>query len=1827
MDKEYLSFKTIWGALLIALGSVLPAFAQEDAPEVERDTVLLAPLYFIKDGAAVTDEAQNQYLWNELMKYKLWGTDSVIFNKGDFRIAETSGYTGTALGKVYFRNGKHTLGGPIISGSDMEISYPGMGADKDTLLKGPIRAGRLILPSWYNAQNVQYEGTYCFEGNVFFEAPDRSMNLNGDATTVTNRFIDNVHKSGGKVYADWDKDTDEYPGLLNLHLDGSFSECPEEVPTPEKTLSVPVFDETGVVWEPAIDMTTPYAETRFIHIPPISENDLKQSPKHVWFDKYVEDIKVSGHTGKVLYILMPSKTQNANGKTGRLTRVFSRDGFNFINSANDMKIQVAYVNDEATWNETTQSWDNLDKSKITVVSDSNYAGNLLFYTNANVEWQPFKATSGDAGVGADFQGTFMTSGSFKIYDHLSIAGQLIAGEWLWFESEFMGEFHYVPFNTPEIKPDIFLNKEFIENNDKWYDMDFYLTDTARVEVSFDYCFAFIGVDVDTAGGAYDAYKSDKGAFAEPADLGLDDNTYNMPLCKDGKTGHVVIKKGDRKPSEATTAHLKILEDGLVEGDEYMLFRVTNLSGAVISGNQFDGDFLIRLIDYDNKAPVFVDPDKFKLAVPENATKATAGQIKASDEEGDAFAFAITGGTGATFFEINPTTGVVSMKAGVEPFDYEAWKDAGGKAYTINVQVCDVKTTEYNERLCSKRTFKINITDVNETPYFTYTESDKKELRIAENETFAMDTAKFADLDRYNTNGLFTNDEVIAIGGDTAIFDVTKDGVLFTKTGVVLDYEVKSTYEITLKVRDATTDASGDLTYPDLYDVMTFTVVVVDVNDGPKFSYKTYNGSIDENIVGVEPVDMDHPILATTTQVGATITYSIEDPSDLFMIDPVTGVISLVQDSVLDYEVKNTYPVKVIATDASGDPNQTVQSDTADVIIRVNDINELPSIVHLDPEPSVQENLPPGTAVDTVQWDDIDIAVKFRDDIFNVVGGDTTFFTITNDGVIKTKQKFDYEMKQFQNKDTTYTLIIQLTDRNDPTLKALDTVVIHIKNVNEDPVITTTTISVTENSDPGTIIDTLVATDEDFDDPDSVLVFTLINDPSGCIEVSEKGVVKVKKCKDLDYEKRQSIPIEVKVEDLHGGYTIKTINVKVIDIPSPTLEIITAENPDTTWIKPDTIYTNRDDLEICWEVNKKKESCADTTLKPGKNHICKEVCNVDGFEGCATDCLVAFYSDVSPVVTISAATDANLAGNIYTIVEQPAATDTNVYVKDTVSRIRVTITDKDPIRGDSSYSFTIPVDLTKKIDVPQKTYDALSAVAKQTVSLDVLDPNTTRTPINGENVLNSYPAKIAGTDVTVSYVTDNKGNVVKQAVVNEKGKIDSIEVISVSYETVVDGQKVTISYQADAATGKALHVDGNGGFVATKNETSDSGIFKVSYEYKDKATGNSVELTYVVDKNGNKVKNPEGDRGYQVSYTYVDKYGNAAKQSVFVVLDQTLPKVEILSPEKGSVIRSNFVEVSWTIDGVKQDTLTLQGLEKGPNVIVRFYRDKAGNEASDTVLVIMKDSKEIDIAVEQPVTIIDKDKVDEYYASNPPKKGETFAVSIRNPSTEEEVETLIGGDFKTTEGSGKEPYPGVKGSSHLGPTLSLDINVPTVSGVGGLATLDDLILSNGRISNMGIGIDTAQLDEKAKADYVEYTVEEFVSEFCEDGTKVPTDVSQFNLYDSKVSIKIWVYSSLGNFVNYFSFEQELNDPSYANEAGMLQMFFEMKPDKDGQVHAENGKMLATGAYIYKVEAKLRNKLRCSIPPFSGSTSVKMKGDVIKTSDELLKPFGYKRPLNK
>ena len=1931
MKKGNIFLRTILSTVAATLGLAVSSSAQSEEPAVERDTVLMDPLYFVKDGAAVSDETENQRLWNELMKYKLWGTETVVFNKGGFRIAEPSGYTGTANGKVYFRNGHHTLGGPIISGNDIEISYPGLGADYDTLLVGPVRAGWLVLANWFNPNNVRYEGNYCFENNIYFESPDRRNELE-TSSTWAKHFIDNVHASGGKIYADWDKDIDNFPGLSNLGLDGSFADCPEDVPQPEKKLSVPLLKNIDdLPWEPAVRLTLPAVQTEFIHVPPITAADLAESPKHVWFDKYVEDIVVSSHTGKVLYVLMPSKKHNANKKTGRLTRVFSKNGFNFENSANDMKIQVAYVNDEATWNGT--AWENVDLSKITVVADSNYAGNLMFYTPADVEWKPFTSTDGNPSVGAKFQGSFITAGDFIINDHLSIAGQLIAGKNLKFESDFNGEFHYVPFNATEIKSNIFVSDTFKEKDNYWYPMNFYLTDTAHTEVSFDYCLAFFG----SGDGKVAVPASMAGmSLADEDDLAFDavdseGNTHPMPLCSKNETGHVVIAKDSRKPTDATMPYISIKRDGTIEEDEYMLFMIMNLNGATITGGRFDGGLLVRLIDDDNKPPHFIDPDKANLVVLENTPKAKAGTIKAKDDENDSFTFEITGGNAQDMFDIGLTTGVVTLKSGVEPLDYEEWK-ASTTSYKIKVELCDTRATSFNAMLCTQATFTVGVGDANETPYFT---NASDSILIAEGASFSSNEVTYEDTDKYNTGDFIKNELVILEGKDSEFFDITSGGVIKPKKGVILDYEVKSEYEIDVRVRDANKDDDGNYIYPDLYEDKTFKVVVTDVDDGPKFEFAAYNGTINENSVNPDTVKLDHAIKATTTQVGATITYSLIDTTKSFVIDPTSGVITVAKNAVLDYETKSTYNLKVVASDESGVVGQKVQTDTAAVVIKLIDLNEKPIFVEPATPLEFDEHVK-GAVIGTLTFDDLDTASKFRKNKFECTDCDDKGFDLDEDtGVLKTTRAFDYEKE-----DHTYELNIVIKDASDKNLTATGTVTVTLRNVNEPPFLTETVFTVLESDTAKTELKKSIV-GFDTDGPDTTFSFYIMDGDKEGHSTNEfyldpaTGIFSVTATAKLDYEKVESYSFKVRIKDEHcpkatteenyevnwkGCHSDTTVTIKVVDVneaPSihvdtiyvkenqeikkpfetvktdkddpdtknadfrnnvyenidgseifsvqsngdvillkpidyeadsiytinvrvtdkddktltstkkvvikvkdvyekSVVEITRVENKDSIYIKPDSVFVNQPTVNVEWTADGKLKTDTDS-LKVGCNTVIKSYKDKTKNDPGA-DTVVICYSNATPIVTVSASGEDVTADNIYTVVEKATKNDTAIYVNETKNNVKVTVKDT---AAKVSKSFTVNLELDT-VSVSSKDFKNVQTLA-DTKTTRKSNPSSgiTTTPENGSYNKNTYTDAINGVNVTVSYYTDSKGNDVKRTVVTSNGKTKEIAVIEVSYTVKINGKDVTISYFADASTGE--RVDLKTGLSDSESVLSADGddvvgAYKVSYTYTDK-NGNTVDVSYYLDEKGKIAKNNDGNIGYNVGYTYVNKFGNSSRKEVLIVLDQKGPVVKIESPTDGAVLTSNFAEVIWTVDGVEQDTLRVQGLENGAQTIVRVFRDKAGNESSDTVAVMVKGAKNIDIDVEKPVTLVDRDSVIKYYETNKktPKKDQTYAVTFYNHKKNIETEALVGIKGDAKEGSGDEPYPGLEG--HLGPTLTVDARVPVATATGGLATLDDIVSAGGMIALEGV--DAANGKKISVSDYVE--------KYCTDEFKksMTSDYSKMNLYWTTIRVNIWTYTNTGVFADHYSFDYDLDDPDYVNEAGLLKFFFEMKPDKNGDVRTKEGRLYGTGAYLFKTEVKMTSKLRCTLPPVSDDKAEKKKNAIVKSSDEMLKSFGYRRPVNK
>jgi hypothetical protein len=230
------------------------------------------------------------------------------------------------------------------------------------------------------------------------------------------------------------------------------------------------------------------------------------------------------------------------------------------------------------------------------------------------------------------------------------------------------------------------------------------------------------------------------------------------------------------------------------------------------------------------------------------------------------------------------------------------------------------------------------------------------------------------------------------------------------------------------------------------------------------------------------------------------------------------------------------------------------------------------------------------------------------------------------------------------------------------------------------------------------------------------------------------------------------------------------------------------------------------------------------------------------------------------------------------------------------------------------------------------------------------------------------------------------------------------------------------------------------------------------------------------------------------------------------------------------------------------------------------------------------------------------------------------VTFYNNKKKGETEAVVGIKGKAKDGSGEEPYPGLEG--HLGPTLTVDARVPVANALGGLATLDDIISSDGQVA----------LDGVDAANSRKVSVSEYVENYCTDEFKksMKSDYSKMNLYWTTIRVKVWVYSNTGVFADYYTFDYDLDDPDYVNDAGLLKFFFELKPDENGDVRTKDGRLYGTGAYLFKTEVKMTSKLRCDLPTSpeeeESVKANKKRNAVIRSSDELLKSFGYRRPVN-
>ena len=617
---------------------------------------------------------------------------------------------------------------------------------------------------------------------------------------------------------------------------------------------------------------------------------------------------------------------------------------------------------------------------------------------------------------------------------------------------------------------------------------------------------------------------------------------------------------------------------------------------------------------------------------------------------------------------------------------------------------------------------------------------------------------------------------------------------------------------------------------------------------------------------------------------------------------------------------------------------------------------------------------------------------------------------------------------------------------------------------------------------------------------------------------------------IDYEKKTKDTVKVVVTD-GTFYDTATVVIRVLDEPEK-VEI-------TTWDdeKPkDTVKTNDPDHKFEWTLCE-GDSCETNKEFP---HIKKDttikVCNE---KKTVCDSIVVIFNDAPPVVILTNAKSTDALIDYITIEEEK---DDKIYVNKKENQIIVTV--KDTVhKTEKHFDITVKLDTIPTKDIKVKEYNYL------------IDESLATSTTIGKGVIEMKEViEVDGTKITLTQLVDKNGN-----------RLDTVQ--TVTYTKKVNGKDVTVSYKVDNLTGQRIT------------------DYSVSYNIDSCTT-----VSYNLDDKKKIVKNKEGNIAYTISYDYTDEFGNKASASVEIVFDDIPPKLEILDPVRGQVYNTNAIPVKWTVNGETQDTLNLQRLEKGVNNVIRRYVDKAGNVAADTVMVIMKEAKDIDIELVHPVTMVDQDKVDEYYSNghkyNDKKPYDVKFVDPKNDT----IPDVIGVGFK------------------------VDIVLPSVSPTGSLATLDDIV-KNGQIpvddkgnivgaSTKGIPVDQ----------YVEeHCTEEFQKEYKKNGLNIP-------LYDVTYNLHLWVYTNNANYVNDFNIEFTLNDEAKTTSAGTVQMVIDWLSDRDGNVKAKNHHSLGTGAYITKLFSKSVAKHRCDYKD-------QKKGDRTVKKDDTMKVFGYKRPTNK
>ncbi|WP_254512303.1 cadherin domain-containing protein [Anatilimnocola floriformis] len=199
------------------------------------------------------------------------------------------------------------------------------------------------------------------------------------------------------------------------------------------------------------------------------------------------------------------------------------------------------------------------------------------------------------------------------------------------------------------------------------------------------------------------------------------------------------------------------------------------------------------------------------------------------------------------------------------------------------------------------------------------------------------------------------------------------------------------------------------------------------------------GTVNGSVVGT--------VSSSDVDISDTKTFAITggNSSNAFAIHPTTGLLTVTNGSLLNFEERPTYVLMVSVTDAGG------LTAINNMTINVTNLNEAPIVA--SQSFSIAENSPNGTLAGTVLAFDMDQADSKT---FTITAGNLTgaFAINANTGAIRVADSvlLDYESV------SSFALTVQVTDNGSPALSSTATVTINVTDRSEGRVFIPTTLT-------------------------------------------------------------------------------------------------------------------------------------------------------------------------------------------------------------------------------------------------------------------------------------------------------------------------------------------------------------------------------------------------------------------------------------------------------------------------------------------------------------------------------------------------------------------------------------------------------------------------------------------------------------------------------------------------------------------------------------------------------------------------------------------------